>query len=55
MMLLYSDVSFFQTPVAVQFIEQADENNTIKCRHVISLFPGCIISSFTGAIAKKNK
>ncbi|CAH3191433.1 unnamed protein product, partial [Porites evermanni] len=23
------------TPAAVQFIEQADENNTIKCRHVI--------------------
>ncbi|CAH3043690.1 unnamed protein product, partial [Porites lobata] len=23
------------TPAAIQFIEQADENNTIKCRHVI--------------------
>ena len=25
----------FQTPAAVQFIEQADENNIIKCRHVV--------------------
>ena len=39
MILLYSDVSFFQTPAAVQFIEQADENNTIKCRHVNMIVP----------------
>ena len=28
-------VFFYQTPAAVQFIEQADENNIIKCRHVV--------------------
>lgn len=45
MYLLYSDdfFPFFQTPEVVQFIEQADENNTIKCRHVLLLFLGCII------------
>ena len=37
----------FQTPSAVEIIEQADENNTIKCRHVKELFSERIISAWT--------
>ena len=44
----------FQTPAAVQFIEQADENNIIKCRHVVWLLPWCIISAFTEVIYLKE-
>ena len=35
----------FQTPSAIQIIEQADDSNIIKCRHVMRLFfSGLIIS-----------
>ena len=37
----------FQTPAAVEIIEQADENNITKCRHVMELFSERIISAST--------
>ena len=37
----------FQTPAAVEIIEQADENNIIKCRHVMGMFSERIISAST--------
>ena len=37
----------FQTPAAVEIIEQADENNIIKCRHVMRMFSERIISAST--------
>ena len=37
----------FQTPAAVEIIEQADENNITTCRHVIELFSERIISAST--------
>ena len=44
---------FFQTPAAVQIIEQEDENNIIKCRHVMELFCERIISAPTDDDSKE--
>ena len=35
----------FQTPAAVEIIEQADVDNITKCRHVVELFSERTISS----------